>query len=348
MHKGAGVSSLQALRPTAKIILPCAPARIRFAPNCTFTEQPPRTTSQNHRTEQGKASGFSSKYAWGELLGQGAFGVVRVATHTISGQQYAVKQLAPSSTNWQRRAIEREVAIWSSLQACPNIAKLEEVIVEDNHTYLIQELCHGGDLQTQLEVSGPFSEKEAAQAIWGVLSAIAECHAHGIYHGDVKPANFLLRHMYPTIWHILDPSVDKGEIVVKATDFGCSRQCTQNSCGLNECSGTLLYSAPEVLNRDYGLASDVWSVGIMLYQLLSGRYPFWDLDIEYLDALPVDVIRESIREACVLYPDDPWDNVSLEAKDLINCLLTHNPADRLTAQQALQHRWFEVALKPSP
>jgi calcium-dependent protein kinase len=133
------------------------------------------------------------------------------------------------------------------LNNCSNVTHLHAVYQDAASVYLVQELCTGGDLQTLLDSQGILSEHEAAQAALGILTTLEQCHHLGICYGDVKPANFLVRDMYPSMAHIIDPSKPKGSLNLKTADFGCSQQCDdEDTPCLTKLSGTPIYIAPEV------------------------------------------------------------------------------------------------------
>jgi len=110
-------------------------------------------------------------------------------------------------------------------------------------------------------------------------------------------------------------------------------------------TGTPLYMAPENLRGCHGLEVDVWAAGVMLYQLLSDRFPFWDVDLHQIDGLGGAAIREGIVHGPVLFPLKPWcTSVHSSAQDLIVRMLERNVEKRITAAEALKHPWFKQVL----
>lgn len=285
-----------------------------------------------------------SGYEWGELLGSGSFGTVRVAIDKETGSQYAVKILPLTSEGKNKlNAINREVKMLERLAGCPSVVRLERVFRDWSNVYIVQELMHGGDLQTLLEVQEHLEEDEAVAVFHGVLTSLAACHKQNILYGDVKPANFLVQDMYPSIQHIIDPSRPKGRLVVKMADFGCSQLCgEQGQASISGLTGTPAFLAPEVLDGQYGLAADMWAAGVLLYQLVTGKLPFWEADIDTLQRVSPKQILIGIMEGDIEADKAMWDTFSPELADLLRGLLNRDPEERLTAIAALQHPFLKL------
>jgi len=166
---------------------------------------------------------------------------------------------------------------------------------------------------------GSYKEKDAAFLIKQLVESLAYLHAKDIVHRDLKPENLLLK------------SKDD-DTVIKLADFGLSKIVGQEVMMQTAC-GTPGYVAPEVLKATgYGKEVDMWSVGVITYILLCGFPPF------YQDNIPL--LFESIMTADYDYPAEYWDHISDSAIDFIDSLLVVNPKKRLTAEQALQHKWL--------
>ena len=225
------------------------------------------------------------------------------------------------------------------------VVQLHSIYQDDYCIYIAQELCTGGDLQTLLDSCGKLDEQEAAQAMHGVMSALAACHTHGICYGDVKPANFMLAKLYPSMKHILNPEKPKGAILARMADFGCAQYCPNGCSVLQGLSGTPVYMAPEIIiDRSYQLPIDVWAAGVMLYQLLTGRFPFWDTDLRGLNRINPRKILEDVKVANVLLDVEACAGLSAEVKELISGMLQRDVSLRLTAEDVLQHPWFSKHL----
>ncbi|WIA43848.1 hypothetical protein OEZ86_010263 [Tetradesmus obliquus] len=286
---------------------------------------------------------FFDEFQLGETLGQGSYGTVRACTHVPSGKQYAVKILSKRKGNEERsEIIMREVRLWAQLSQHASIAQLFGAYEDANNIFLVQELLTGGDLQGLLDSQGTLCEADAAAALRGVLSALAACHAADVCYGDVKPANFMLASMWPSIAHVLDPAKPKGDMRLRAVDFGCAQFCPDGCSLVQGLSGTPVYMAPEVItDHCHSISMDVWAAGVMLYQMLTGQFPFWDTDMAGLGRIHPRQILKDVQSGTVLLDVAACANLSADAKDLIAKMLVKDPEQRITAAQALQHPWLQ-------
>ena len=135
---------------------------------------------------------------------------------------------------------------------------------DDKCFYLISEFCQNGDMFDRIHyVNGPFHEFTAAHIIYQILSAILYCHSHSIVHRDIKPENIM---------------IDK-DLNIKLIDFGTACKFNPEE-GMQHVIGTLMYMAPEVLKKEsvYNQSSDMWSIGILMYVMLTGIFPYSNLD----------------------------------------------------------------------
>ena len=203
----------------------------------------------------------------------------------------------------------------------PNIVRLYEVFQDDKRFYLVTELCQGGELFEAITKRTHFNEQVAASIIKQILSAIAYCHSKSIVHRDLKPENILL-----------EDKKDDGDFQIKVIDFGASMRFDPSK-KMNQVFGTAYYIAPEILKLEYNEKCDVWSVGVILYILLSGKPPFGgENDKEILDNVRTGIFSMSGNE---------WSLVSSEAKDLVKQMLTFDPVQRISAEEALNHLWIK-------
>uniref|UniRef100_A0A4W4FV72 calcium/calmodulin-dependent protein kinase n=1 Tax=Electrophorus electricus TaxID=8005 RepID=A0A4W4FV72_ELEEL len=263
---------------------------------------------------------FTEEYQLFEELGKGAFSVVRRCVKVLSGQEYAAKIINTKKLSARdHQKLDREARICRLLKH-PNIVRLHDSISEEGHHYLIFDLVTGGELFEDIVAREYYSEADASHCIQQILEAVLHCHQMGVVHRDLKPENLLLA------------SKSKGA-AVKLADFGLAIEVEGEQQAWFGFAGTPGYLSPEVLRKDpYGKAVDLWACGVILYILLVGYPPFWDEDQHRL--------YQQIKAGAYDFPSPEWDTVTPEAKDLINKMLTINPAKRITAAEALKHPWI--------
>ncbi|XP_055931496.1 calcium/calmodulin-dependent protein kinase type II alpha chain-like isoform X7 [Argiope bruennichi] len=263
---------------------------------------------------------FSDNYELKEELGKGAFSIVRRCVQKQSGLEFAAKIINTkklSARDFQK--LEREARICRKLNH-QNIVRLHDSIQEEGYHYLIFDLVTGGELFEDIVAREYYSEADASHCIQQILESVHHCHVNSIVHRDLKPENLLLA------------SKSKGA-AVKLADFGLAIEVQGEQQAWYGFAGTPGYLSPEVLKKDpYGKPVDIWACGVILYILLVGYPPFWDEDQHRLYA--------QIKAGAYDYPSPEWDTVTPEAKNLINSMLTVNPAKRITASEALKHPWI--------
>ncbi|XP_041865725.1 calcium/calmodulin-dependent protein kinase type II subunit gamma isoform X18 [Melanotaenia boesemani] len=262
---------------------------------------------------------FTDEYQLYEELGKGAFSVVRRCVKKSTGQEYAAKIINTKKLSARdHQKLEREARICRLLKH-PNIVRLHESISEEGFHYLVFDLVTGGELFEDIVAREYYSEADASHCINQILESISHIHQHDIVHRDLKPENLLLA------------SKMKGA-AVKLADFGLAIEVQGDQQAWFGFAGTPGYLSPEVLRKDpYGKPVDIWACGVILYILLVGYPPFWDEDQHKL--------YQQIKAGAYDFPSPEWDTVTPEAKNLINQMLTINPAKRITADQALKHPW---------
>uniref|UniRef100_A0AAR2LNQ2 calcium/calmodulin-dependent protein kinase n=1 Tax=Pygocentrus nattereri TaxID=42514 RepID=A0AAR2LNQ2_PYGNA len=250
---------------------------------------------------------FTDEYQLYEELGKGAFSVVRRCVKKSTGQEYAAKIINTKKLSARdHQKLEREARICRLLKH-PNIVRLHDSISEEGFHYLVFDLVTGGELFEDIVAREYYSE---ADARW-----VQYLHTKERTH----PENLLLA------------SKMKGA-AVKLADFGLAIEVQGDQQAWFGFAGTPGYLSPEVLRKDpYGKPVDIWACGVILYILLVGYPPFWDEDQHKL--------YQQIKAGAYDFPSPEWDTVTPEAKNLINQMLTINPAKRITADQALKHPW---------
>uniref|UniRef100_UPI00398F45A3 calcium/calmodulin-dependent protein kinase type II subunit gamma isoform X5 n=1 Tax=Pristiophorus japonicus TaxID=55135 RepID=UPI00398F45A3 len=262
---------------------------------------------------------FSDEYQLYEELGKGAFSVVRRCVKLSTGQEYAAKIINTKKLSARdHQKLEREARICRLLKH-PNIVRLHDSISEEGFHYLIFDLVTGGELFEDIVAREYYSEADASQCIHQILESVNHIHQHDIVHRDLKPENLLLASKCKSA-------------AVKLADFGLAIEVQGDQQAWFGFAGTPGYLSPEVLRKDpYGKPVDIWACGVILYILLVGYPPFWDEDQHKL--------YQQIKAGAYDFPSPEWDTVTPEAKNLINQMLTINPAKRITATEALKHPW---------
>jgi len=245
---------------------------------------------------------------------------VRAAVHKKTGKKVAVKIIKKKEmSNQDLELLKREIEILKICQH-PNIIRMLDIFENQEYIYIVMELLKGGDLFTYLEKRKfRMPEERARNLVHSLATSTYYLHSYGITHRDLKPENILM--------------VDESEVSdLKLVDFGLSKIIGPNEV-CDEPFGTLSYVAPEVLlQKPYGKAVDLWSIGVITYLLLSGTLPFDDDNDR-------EIARQTIYEpADFTYP--VWQKVSKEAKNFVDRLLTKDPKKRMTLEQVLEHPWL--------
>ncbi|XP_051279807.1 calcium/calmodulin-dependent protein kinase (CaM kinase) II beta 1 isoform X12 [Dicentrarchus labrax] len=262
---------------------------------------------------------FTDEYQLYEELGKGAFSVVRRCVKLCTGQEYAAKIINTKKLSARdHQKLEREARICRLLKHS-NIVRLHDSISEEGFHYLLFDLVTGGELFEDIVAREYYSEADASHCIHQILESVHHIHQHDIVHRDLKPENLLLASKCKNA-------------AVKLADFGLAIEVQGDQQAWFGFAGTPGYLSPEVLRKEaYGKPVDIWACGVILYILLVGYPPFWDEDQHKL--------YQQIKAGAYDFPSPEWDTVTPEAKNLINQMLTINPAKRITAQEALKHPW---------
>ncbi|KAH9803729.1 calcium-dependent protein kinase 33 [Citrus sinensis] len=199
--------------------------------------------------------------------------------------------------------------------ACKSISKTSK----SDEGYLKREHCDGGTLVDRISDRERYTERAAASVFRSVVNALHACHSNGIMHRDLKPENFIF-------------TTDDENATLKATDFGLAFFFEEGKV-YEEVVGTPLYMAPELLGPcKYGKEIDIWSAGLILYNLLSGAQPFW--------AESLYGTLTAIMSGEIDFKSDPWPTISSSAKDLIRRMLIRDPNNQITVAQILKHPWL--------
>ena len=256
-----------------------------------------------------------------KLLGQGSFGTVYLVKNKKLNNYFAMKIIEKSSNDEEKEdEIKNEINILRKLDH-PNILKINDFFSTKKEYFLITEFCPEGELFYEIKNFAPFDEALAGWYMKQILSAVNYCHKSKIIHRDLKPENILIYQRNK-----------KGFNSIKIIDFGTAILFNKKDKNL---AGSIYYLAPEIIskNRKYTEKCDIWSCGIIMYILLTGKPPFnGDSDEEIL---------KKILQNHLDLEKYPWSVISLKAKDLIKKLLETDTKKRITAEEALNHEWFK-------
>ena len=255
-----------------------------------------------------------------KLLGKGSFGEVWLVQHKILGKQFAMK-IIEKNPLIDVDLIINEINILKQLDH-PNILKILEFHLTEDKFYIITDYLPEGELYDEIDKKSIFSEREASYIIYQVLSAIRYCHKMRVVHRDVKPENIMIM------------GRENGLLHVKLIDFGTAKLFNERYKN-KALVGSSYYIAPEVIKGKYDEACDLWSIGVIMYILLTGSPPFnGDNQNEILKSILIGKYDTTL---------DTYKTLSNNAKDLITKLLRFNPSERITAKEALMHPWFKTA-----
>ena len=251
-----------------------------------------------------------------KTIGEGSFGKVYLVKHKINGVVRAMKVIHRTDKDADLEVLN-EINILKKIDH-PNIVKIFGFFISKSNYYLLTEYCEGGDLFDLIN-SNNFTEMQVAYIMYQIFSAINYCHKMKIIHRDIKPENILI-------------SKNEGELYrVKICDFGTS-QIFRRGDKQDVVVGSLFYIAPEVLNQNYNFKCDLWSCGVIMYILLTGKVPFGGKDEK--------TIFHNIK-------NEDYNKVLLEkhtkqSKNLINKLLEKDPEIRINAEKAINHKFFYI------
>eukprot|EP00092_Neocalanus_flemingeri_P094274 GFUD01119867.1.p1 GENE.GFUD01119867.1~~GFUD01119867.1.p1 ORF type:complete len:515 (-),score=128.52 GFUD01119867.1:119-1663(-) len=276
-------------------------------------------------------SSLTSKYTVSKVLGRGATGEVRLGFRIPDLHRVAIKIICKRTTSTisskEASQVLNEVRILQSVSH-PCVINLEDVIDTPDYLFIVLELAEGGELFDKIIERTKFNEVEAKLHFYQIASAIKYLHAKNICHRDLKPENVLLC------------TVDDSNPVVKITDMGLSKLVDLGTVLKTFC-GTPQYIAPEVvtsaglMDSSYTLKVDCWSLGVILYILLSGTPPFSE------DRQCGLNLRAQILAANYQFYPQLFDTISSTAKDLIARLLKVSPEERISAEEILLHPWLQ-------
>lgn len=306
----------------------------------TFETMPTKSFTASKPVRDPETGGITTPitrdFRFGKVLGTGGFAVVKQCTHLRSKKSYAVKVMnivEPTNEEDLEEGgmtlpeIAEEIRLTISL-ASPQVVRIYDFYQTPKHVYVIMEFLRGGELLEAVMNLGSYSEKDAALIMKQLLTGLVNVHAHNITHRDLKLENLIL--------------AEKGNLrSLRIADFGLAKKMKTSRGKLSAQCGSPAYVAPEIiLGQQYTPAVDMWAVGCILYCLLNGQLPFYDADEQ---AMFRRIAKGEARP--------PAESVSEDARELIGQLLCADKVTRLTASEALEHRWItggSVDHQPKP
>ena len=254
-------------------------------------------------------------YTFVKLIGKGAFGRVTLGVHKLTGKYVAIKTIEKKymKDEFSRRKVFQEVYILKKIRHA-HVIRLLEVFEDKTNMLIVMEYAAGGDLLKYVRTKGPLPETEARGIFRQVVYGMGHVHSRSVLHRDIKLDNILLDQDHS----------------VKICDFGVSKIMKKKDVVKEQC-GTPAYIAPEVITGEgyTGFYIDHWSLGILLYAMLSANVPFRAKNMQEL----LKVIKETPVSFPVKMPE--------QARDLINSLLRINPKERLSIPEILAHPWMQ-------
>ncbi|KAG8446635.1 hypothetical protein GDO86_014184 [Hymenochirus boettgeri] len=266
----------------------------------------------------------------GKELGRGKFAVVKKCVELSTSKEYAAKFLRKRRKGEDCRSdIINEIAILEMATFSPYVVDLHEVYETNSEIILVMEYAAGGEIFNQCvaDQDEAFTEKDVIRLIHQILQGVLHLHRNNVVHLDLKPQNILLTSSKPL-----------GDI--RIVDFGLSRK-VDSVKEVREILGTPEYVAPEILNYEpISTATDMWSVGVLTYVMLTGVSPFQG-DTKQQTFL-------NISQVNVQYTQEEFDGISKLAVEFIKSLLIKNPRKRISADQCLQHPWLSSTTISAP
>lgn len=268
-----------------------------------------------------------------QVLGKGAFGLVAVAEHIETHTNYAVKVVHKAHA--EKGRLGREIKVLSDLDH-PNIVRLFSLYDTSSRVFFVMEYCRGGHLGSLIlrQPNKCINEEFAKKLFQQIISAVAYIHRRGIVHRDIKIQNILVE------------GIDDQHATIKLIDFGHSTKFTGNLPMSTKC-GTLSTTAPEVILESYDDRCDVWSVGVVLFTMLSGRRPFeavttgGDIVVGRLTDAEKAMLSSNILAGKFNFKHSNWENVSISGINYVKALMCQDYRARMTSHQAAQHPWLQ-------
>lgn len=255
-------------------------------------------------------------YLVGRQIGSGSFSVVWHARHRVHGTEVAIKEIAMSRLNKKlQESLMSEIFILKRINH-PHIIRLHDIIEVPGKLHLVLEYCKGGDLSMYIQRHGCVPEETAKHFMKQLAAGLQVLRDNNLIHRDLKPQNLLL-------------STDDDNAVLKIADFGFARSLQPRGLAETLC-GSPLYMAPEIMQlQKYDAKADLWSVGAILFQLVTGKTPFTGSN-------QIQLLQNIVKATELHFPPDAK-ILSADCKDLCQKLLRRNPVERLTFEEFFNH-----------
>mmetsp|Transcript_15267 Transcript_15267/g.27815 ORF Transcript_15267/g.27815 Transcript_15267/m.27815 type:complete len:303 (+) Transcript_15267:50-958(+) len=258
---------------------------------------------------------LSIKYSCLQLVQRGLRSVVFKGVDNTSSELVAIKAVPKTFYN---KCMGQEARVLQLLDH-PQIIKFKETLEDEHNVYIVTEYCSGGDLLQFIKAKRRIDEYTTIVLVRQILSALVYLHSKGLAHLDLKPENILMANTCNT--------------QLKLADFGFAQEFMGKPY-LSEARGTLVYAAPEILLKNYSEKADCWAVGVIVFVMLTGEVPF--------HGSSPDAVAHNIMYQDLDYSRPCFSTFSPAAVDFLSRLLTKNPSQRLSAEEAQQHPWLQV------
>ncbi|XP_057807965.1 serine/threonine-protein kinase ATG1c-like [Salvia miltiorrhiza] len=259
-------------------------------------------------------------YVVGKQIGAGSFSTVWHARHRVHGTEVAIKEIVTSRLNPKlQESLKSEIFILKKINH-PNIIRLHDMIEEPGKMYIVLEYCRGGDLSMHLQrLQGGIPEATAKHFMQQLAEGLKVLRENNLIHRDLKPQNLLL-------------SSNGDNSILKIADFGFARSLQPLGLAETLC-GSPLYMAPEIMQlQRYDAKADLWSVGAILFQLVTGKTPFTGVN-------QIQLLQNIIKATDLKFPPEAKD-LSPHCMDLCRKLLRRNPVERLTFEEFFNHPYL--------
>ncbi|VFQ89370.1 unnamed protein product [Cuscuta campestris] len=260
------------------------------------------------------------EYLVGKQIGTGSYSTVWLARHRVHGTEVAIKEIVTARLNSKlKESLMSEIVILQKINH-PNIIHLHDMIQDSGKVYIVLEYCRGGDLSMYIQQrNGRIPEATAKHFMQQLASGLKVLRENNLIHRDLKPQNLLL-------------SVNNDNAVLKIADFGFARSLQPRGLAETLC-GSPLYMAPEIMQlQKYDAKADLWSVGAILFQLVTGRTPF-------VGNNQIQLLQNIVKSSELQFPSNAK-NLSDECIDLCKKLLRRNPVERLTFEEFFNHQFL--------